>query len=165
MKKVLPLILLCLIIVISCNDNKINKPQTENYLCCTGDQFISDNINNLDESLGKIKIIPIFTPNGDGINDIFKIENIDLYPSNSVTLYDLDDNIIFSTDNYGSKNYYGGNLNIKNGSLKYKVIVKNEQTFVQYGYVCVVTEAKSDSTFNLSSKCLLPDFNDPIIIN
>ncbi len=154
---------------IGCNEDNEpeQQPETETFLCCGENPFASENIDNLDQSPGEINVFPVFTPNGDAYNDTFRIENLDLYPNNSVTLYDLNDNEIFSTDNYGNNNFYGGNLNIEDGSLKYKIVVENEQTFVEYGYVCVVTwNGEGDSEFSFYNECSLgSNFFDPIIGN
>ncbi|CAM1341645.1 T9SS type B sorting domain-containing protein [Tenacibaculum amylolyticum] len=164
--KTLYLILPILLTIISCNNKNESQQQPEVFLCCGANPFSSQNIDNLNQSAGEIKVIPLFTPNGDGVNDIFRIENIDFYPNNSVTLYDLNENEIFTTDNYGINNFYGGNLNIENGTLKYKIVIENEQTFVKFGYVCVVTGVEEgDNDFSFNTECSLTDFNDPIIPN
>jgi len=45
-----------------------------------------------------------FTPNGDGVNDFFVIENIDKYPNNKVHIFNRWGNKIFSTVNYNNMN-------------------------------------------------------------
>lgn len=42
------------------------------------------------------------TPNGDGAHDYLKIVNIDLYPSNSVTIMNRLGETVFKTDNYNN---------------------------------------------------------------
>ena len=53
-----------------------------------------------------------FSPNGDGINDLFKIDNIDLttcYPENSVEIYNRWGILVFETVNYNNTtNYFDG---------------------------------------------------------
>ena len=48
-----------------------------------------------------------FTPNGDGINDFFKIDNIDsttCYPENTVEIYNRWGILVFETSNYNNTN-------------------------------------------------------------
>lgn len=167
--KFLNLTIICLSLLTSCNDNNesINEPETETFLYCGENPFINQNINNLDQTAGEIKVFPLLTANGDNNNDYFSVENLEQYSFNSVTLYDLNNNIVFSTENYGGTNLYGGNLNIEDGSLKYKVVVQNEQTFVEYGYVCIVTGiGEGDNNFSFFSECSLgAGFFDQIIAN
>jgi len=156
-------LLLVAIIFISCSDNQTApEPELEAFLCCGENPFLSENINNLDQSLGEISIIPVFTPNNDGVNDIFRIENIELYSYNSVTLYDLNNNIVYSTENYDSEsNHLGGtNTDLETGTYKYKIVIKNEQTFVEYGYVCLVKGTNNIPDFSFKTECSI---NDPVL--
>ncbi|WP_431137569.1 gliding motility-associated C-terminal domain-containing protein [Psychroserpens mesophilus] len=167
--KNLTLILLLSIVTISCNEDNESEqqPEPEVFLCCGENPFELENIDNLDQSAGELNVVPIFTPNGDGYHDTFWIENIDLYPNNSLTLYDINDNVVFTIDNYGINNLYGGFLNIENGTLKYKIVIENEQTFVEFGYVCVVTGiGESDDDFSFYNECSLEaGYFDPLIGN
>ncbi|HRG01638.1 MAG TPA: gliding motility-associated C-terminal domain-containing protein [Bacteroidia bacterium] len=51
----------------------------------------------------------VFTPNGDGINDNWFIENIDFYPENEVNIYNIYGNIVYSKKGY--KNDWQGTYN------------------------------------------------------
>jgi len=42
----------------------------------------------------------LLSPNGDGLNDYWKIENIELYPENEVKVFDKSGRIIFSKKGY-----------------------------------------------------------------
>ncbi len=53
-----------------------------------------------------IKANNILTPNGDGINDVWVIENIDMYPNNVVTVFDKGGRILFTQKGY--KNTWNG---------------------------------------------------------
>ncbi len=44
----------------------------------------------------------LLSPNGDGLNDVWKIENIDLYPNNEVKVFDKSGRIIFSKQGYNN---------------------------------------------------------------
>ncbi|MEE1943784.1 MBG domain-containing protein [Pedobacter sp. KR3-3] len=51
----------------------------------------------------------ILSPNGDGVNDYWIVENIDLYPNNSVTIFDRAGKTVFKTKGY--KNNWDATLN------------------------------------------------------
>jgi gliding motility-associated-like protein len=52
----------------------------------------------------------ILTPNGDGNNDTFIIQGIELYPVNKVIVYNRWGNIVYQRNNY--KNEWDGNSNV-----------------------------------------------------
>ncbi|MES2573520.1 MAG: gliding motility-associated C-terminal domain-containing protein [Bacteroidota bacterium] len=148
---------LLLLINYSCNSD--SDPKT--FLCCGQNQFQSKNIDKLDQTAGEINVVSAFTPNSDGYNDCFQIENLDKYSYNSLTIYDLKDNILFTTENYGEPNYFCGD-NIDSGTVKYKLVVENEQTFVEFGYVCLIKTIEDGKVFSAETECPLP-FDDPIL--
>ena len=43
-----------------------------------------------------------FSPNNDGVNEVFKIENIDKYPQNTVTVYNRWGNLVFNETGYNN---------------------------------------------------------------
>jgi gliding motility-associated-like protein len=45
-----------------------------------------------------------FSPNGDGINDHWQIENIEYYPQNTVTIYNRWGDMVFTIDDYDNQN-------------------------------------------------------------
>ena len=61
---------------------------------------ISDSISIHVNPQNCIKIYKVFSPNEDGINDFWKIENIDLYPEALVEIYDRLGNRVYSRRNY-----------------------------------------------------------------
>ena len=64
----------------------------------------------------QISIYNGFTPNGDGINDNWVIENIDNFPINSVSIFNRWGNKVWYTNNYNnSTNFWDGKNS--NGSL------------------------------------------------
>lgn len=146
----------------SCSSNKDSEQKT--FLCCGENQFQNKNIDNLDQTAGKINVINVFTPNGDGVNDCFDIENIDKYSFNNLTIYDLNDKILFTTENFGKKGNVSCGDGYKSGTVKYKLVVENEQTFVEYGYICIVKTLDDGKVFSTETKCIFPFF-DPIIPN
>lgn len=57
----------------------------------------------------KVKPINILTPNGDGKNDKFVIENIDYYPNNTLTVFDRAGRSVYTKKGYA--NEWDGTLN------------------------------------------------------
>ena len=55
-----------------------------------------------DENFIHIEIPEFFTPNGDGINDLWNIGEIQRYPNNEVSVYDISGNLVFSKNNYNN---------------------------------------------------------------
>lgn len=62
------------------------------------------------------------TPNGDGINDLFQIKNIDKYPDNSLIIFDGKGKIIYRCKGY--KNNFDAK-NIPQGTYFYKLEYNN----------------------------------------
>jgi gliding motility-associated-like protein len=54
------------------------------------------------EAREDFKFIPnnILSPNGDGVNDIWVVKNIDLYPDNEVRIYDRAERVVFTKKGY-----------------------------------------------------------------
>lgn len=97
------------------------KVDIENIYGCTATStffvFIVENPST-------IKINNLVSPNGDGINDTWTINNIENYPTNNVTVFDPYGQIIFSQDNYNND----WNLNsseIPDGTYYYVVNIDN----------------------------------------
>ena len=131
---------------------------------------LSDNIDNLDQTNGEIIPFPYTTSNQDGYNDKFEVENLELYPNNTVTIFDLDDNTVYSASDYSSLLYSEKFPNLDDitngiipiGTYKYKIVIENEQTFTEYGYFCVF---ESDTSFVSGLiECGNGEF-DPVVTN
>lgn len=68
------------------------------------------------------KITNVFTPNGDGINDNWYIENIQFYPDNEVSVYNIYGNTVFNQKGY--KNDWQGtynNVSLPDGTYFYVI--------------------------------------------
>lgn len=72
---------------------------------CTSNQSITIQV----EDDYKVKPINILTPNGDGKNDRFVIENIDYYPNNTLTVFDRAGRSVYTKKGYA--NEWDGTLN------------------------------------------------------
>lgn len=77
------------------------------------------NINAIEDYYVNAPIV--FSPNGDGFNDYFVIENIDTYPENKVQVVDRTGKIIFEKENY---------RNDWNGYVNSRILVKDSYFYV-----------------------------------
>ncbi|MGB3144166.1 MAG: gliding motility-associated C-terminal domain-containing protein, partial [Maribacter sp.] len=57
-----------------------------------------------------------FSPDGDGVNEYWHIENISYYPENTVTIYNRWGDLVFKIENYdNAANVFSGTANMKTG--------------------------------------------------
>ncbi|WP_318312128.1 T9SS type B sorting domain-containing protein [Flagellimonas crocea] len=76
------------------------------------DQWDTDESNNMAETFVEPSCLVVyneFSPNGDGVNDYFKIDCLDRYPNNTLQVYNRWGNIVFQTKSY--KNNWDGTPN------------------------------------------------------
>ena len=66
-------------------------------LCSEATVFI--NVGDL-----PLKVYEAFSPNGDGINDYWRIEGVDFYSDNVVQIFDRYNNLVFQLDGYNNEN-------------------------------------------------------------
>ena len=76
-----------------------------------------------------LKFYSGFTPNGDGLNDLWIIDNIELHPESKVQIFNRWGEVVWSADNYNNTDVVWDGLN-KNGS---------EMTDATYFYVAEVS--------------------------
>ena len=90
------------------------------------------------EDFAKVKPMNIMTPNGDGYNDKWIVENLDLYPSNKVTIVDAAGRIVYSKTSYD--NSWDGTYNgvpLKEGTYYY--VIDFGPKYLKFkGYVTIV---------------------------
>ncbi|WP_207422857.1 MBG domain-containing protein [Desertivirga brevis] len=53
----------------------------------------------------------LISPNGDGVNDVFKIENVDMYPNNEVKIFDRAGRLLYTKKGYSKDGEWNGTLN------------------------------------------------------
>ena len=58
--------------------------------------------------LGGVEVYNVVTPNGDGHHDFLKINNIESYPENSVSIFDRTGKVVFMVEGYNSENIFEG---------------------------------------------------------
>jgi gliding motility-associated-like protein len=80
----------------------------------------------------------IITPNGDGVNDLWEIENLVSYPNNKVSIYNRSGRLIFSKTNYNNdwNGQYSG-INLPEDTYYY-VILLNGGSEVKKGFITLV---------------------------
>ena len=88
-----------------------------------------------------IEIPSVFTPNGDGKNDLFEIKHIDLYPEASIEIYNRWGDLIYKSDNYANPaNWWDAKYNGKESPMgSYVYILKlSEDKDVIKGIISIV---------------------------
>uniref|UniRef100_UPI000479AE29 Ig-like domain-containing protein n=1 Tax=Flavobacterium frigidarium TaxID=99286 RepID=UPI000479AE29 len=111
---------------------------------------IPDYLEPNNKSEKEININQLITPNGDGFNDILVIENLDLYPENSVRIYNRWGVLVWDTTGYNSKNNYfygkstgrltiGGNEMLPTGTYFYVInyVNKDSVSIDTSGYIYI----------------------------
>jgi gliding motility-associated-like protein len=81
-------------------------------------------------------VIPnIFTPNGDGVNDLFTIEDISFFPKNELVIVNRWGNEVFSAKNYSNETAFDGG-DCTEGVYFYRLILPKGRLFS--GFVTIV---------------------------
>ena len=157
--------------MLSCNDDDDNnQEQEELFNCCGNTSLDSSDVNNLDESAGVIQAFEVITVNGDGLNDFFNPLNLELYPNNEVTIYNANDEVIFSEMGYGLNDVVfplePNSTMFPEGTYRYKIVVENEQTYVNNGFFCLLKPFSIDDAAEYEGQflsCNLEDSFDPFL--
>ncbi|WP_068845941.1 gliding motility-associated C-terminal domain-containing protein [Flavobacterium chilense] len=90
---------------------------------------------------GSILVHNAFSPNGDGINDFFKIDNIDettCYPENNVEIYNRWGVLVFETDNYNNTS------NAFDGTSRGRTTIKKSDGLPAGTYFYIITYKSLD---------------------
>ena len=139
------------------------------FNCCDNNTLSGMDVNTIADPQDDVLFYDIITPNGDGFNDGFQIDNISLYPNNVLSIYNDQDVLVYETTDYGSNNNFfvgfnsSTNLALLDGTYRYQLTfdapdgVQN----IRNGFVCVVTQFYPTGTF--SGACNLSSGFDPII--
>ena len=111
-------------------DNIPNLFDNAPYFYNPNQEFIEDNNNFIIPDLPQF-----FTPNGDGINDTWIIQDIQRYPNNQVWVYDSNGNLIFYDSPY--QNDWDGTFNntpLPESSLLYLIDLDGDGDFEYKGW-------------------------------
>ena len=87
---------------------------------------------------GEIKISEFVSPNGDGINDFFVIQNIENHPNNELVIYTRSGVAIFSTRNY--RNNWSGTTDnglVPEGSYYFTLDLEGNGTLDRQGWIYI----------------------------
>lgn len=145
-------------ILLSCSSDGSNNLRNS-FKCCT--EEIDGNVNNLplqeNGELVDIVVSNLITPNGDGINDFWVVENLHLYPNNKVEIYDSNNQLIFSAEGYALTDSVFPNIDIAQGSYRYRIVIEREDVFLRQGYLCAITEFPNSFKPSLGCSTLYPD--------
>jgi gliding motility-associated-like protein len=109
---------------------------------CIGSDMVELIVLPLPENEFKGIISNLFTPNADGFNDAWYIQDIQLYPGNQVFVYNLNGNLIFSAVDYANDwqgTYKGADL--PDGTYFY-IIRFDEGSQVVKGSVDILRNSK-----------------------
>jgi gliding motility-associated-like protein len=80
----------------------------------------------------------VITPNGDGINDFWLINNLNSYPDNYVRIFDKAGRMLYEVKNY--QNNWDGTLDghVLSESAYYYIITIGTQGFARKGYITII---------------------------
>jgi gliding motility-associated-like protein len=67
------------------------------------DDTDDDGIPNFLDPIENMVIDKLFSPNGDGINDVLQIRNAENFPNNKVSIFNRHGNLIFETTGYNNR--------------------------------------------------------------
>jgi len=87
----------------------------------------------------KVDAMNILTPNGDGKNDKWIIQNIDSYPNNEVKIYDRAGRLVYTRRNYN--NEWNGTMNgspLAEGTYYYILTIEGGKT--AKGYITIIRD-------------------------
>jgi gliding motility-associated-like protein/uncharacterized repeat protein (TIGR01451 family) len=83
--------------------------EVENYLYTASILFSNPSDPDVNNNYTEVFVTPIclvvynmFTPNNDGLNDFFKIDCIENYPNNKLSVYNRYGNLVFAKENYNN---------------------------------------------------------------
>ncbi|MCD0489495.1 YDG domain-containing protein [Pedobacter sp. MC2016-14] len=87
-----------------------------------------------------LKATNIMTPNGDGVNDKWIVDNIDMYPNNQVKVFDQGGRVLFSKKGYdNSWEATVGGVVLAEGTYYY-IIDFGKDRLVKTGYITVIRD-------------------------
>jgi len=84
--------------------------------------------------------INILTPNGDGVNDVWVIKDLEKFPENDVTVFDRSGRTVFQTKNYQNDwtAYFSGRL-LTEGTYYYVIKLKRNAKFeIIKGFITIL---------------------------
>ncbi len=143
-------------------------PNEPTFNCCNNDSLSGMDVNTIVNSQEDVQFFDAITPNGDGLNDRFVIVNINLYPSNTFSVYDDQDNLVYQITGYNNTNvFFQGDSSttgqaLVDGTYRYELNFADAlgQTNIRNGFICIVTDIFQNASF---ISCSVNDVNDPFL--
>ncbi len=86
-----------------------------------------------------IKAMNNFTPNGDGVNDKWEVENVTLFPEHTLTVFDRGGRLLLKEKNY--KNDWEGTVNgsaLSNGTYYYAITFDTAEIGIKKGFITII---------------------------
>ncbi|QNR84108.1 gliding motility-associated C-terminal domain-containing protein [Pedobacter riviphilus] len=122
----------------------IRPSQTTTYIVtarnASGCSLSSSFTINVRDDFQAVKANNILTPNGDGVNDLWTVENIDAYPDNLVRVFDRAGRILFTQKGYN--NTWDGTVNgqaLAEGTYYY-IIDFGPEKLKQKGFITIIRQ-------------------------
>ena len=88
-----------------CNTMEGGRPDYFIYEVCTPDGCVSMTANIIVDC-GDFKVYTGFSPNGDGINDFFRIDGLEQFEKHSIRIFNRWGSLVFETQQYNN-DWYG----------------------------------------------------------
>ena len=103
----------------SCNPNACDTATVNIYIECT-----------------ELTVFNGFSPNGDGVNDVFYIDGIEDFPNNRLTIYNRWGNKVYEKDGYNNEwnDTWSGNV-LPDGTYFYILNLGDEDNTTYNGYL------------------------------
>ncbi|MBC8052349.1 MAG: gliding motility-associated C-terminal domain-containing protein [Sphingobacteriaceae bacterium] len=86
-----------------------------------------------------IKVMNNFSPNGDGVNDTWAVENVTAFPEHTLTIFDRAGRVLLKVKNY--KNDWDGSVNgsaLAEGTYYYALVFDAPVSGIKKGFVTLV---------------------------
>jgi len=107
----------------------VNREVSDSAICRFGPTAIAEPCNVV------VKPVNIFTPNGDGINDLLRFDLLEVFPGSKLQIFNRWGRLIFETDNY--QNDWDGE-DYEDGVYFYILDINDESQGLQKGTVTIV---------------------------
>lgn len=108
-----------------------------------------------------LKIPNVFTPNGDGINDTWFIQNINTFTDYKIYIFNRRNKHIHTVKH--GDNYWNGTVDnqlLPDGAYRYKLVIGD---FFMEGYVCILTQRLPKDEYECSPYLTPAIYDDPYI--
>ncbi|WP_374163475.1 gliding motility-associated C-terminal domain-containing protein [Arcticibacter sp. MXS-1] len=118
-----------------------NVVNTARVTASERDNYLHNNVGINEKKILGLKIPNVFTPNGDGMNDTFEIENLLEFPDNDIVILNRWGNSVYEKRNYQNTWTAEG---LVEGTYFYVLKVRNTkgQQDIYKGYVTVLRDTK-----------------------